>query len=370
MLCIAFNHFPWPAQEIVGSGSLSQRLPMSIALSLISNLGGVGDCLFFFISVWYICEESADYKRQFKRVWILERELLFWSLLILSCNLLFQRLGLQETYSKKELVEHLVYGLFPTFSTHWWFPTNYMLFLLIAPVLSTGLRKAGKQLHEILAIILFTLYGFIPFAVMNHFAGELHITMNYSVWLFIYQFILITYICWYKPNWLKSKSLMTKFMWIGGLFGIVSQAICTVLISKVVSMFWMNNPACFPSMLFALGMIAIAQQKEPYYNKIINRIASATLTVYLLFTDSFISSCLSASTHVASSDNVMLLLGNIALCLASFMIAILLGIIRQVLFAVTIDRRRGHWFNLLWNKLSSRTYACPNLSSTNSASIK
>lgn len=50
MLCIAFNHFPWPAQDIVGSGSFVERLPMSLLLSLISNLGGIGDCLFFFIS--------------------------------------------------------------------------------------------------------------------------------------------------------------------------------------------------------------------------------------------------------------------------------------------------------------------------------
>lgn len=101
MLCITFNHFTWPTQEIVGSEHLLQHLPISTALSLISNLGGIGDCLFFFISVWYICEETANYKRQFKRVWILERELLFWSLLLLACNLLSQEFGFQEAYSRK-----------------------------------------------------------------------------------------------------------------------------------------------------------------------------------------------------------------------------------------------------------------------------
>lgn len=185
---------------------------MSIALSLISNLGGVGDCLFFFINVWYICEEAANYKRQFKRVWILERELLFWSLLILACDLLSQASGFQAAYPKKELRTHLIHGLFPALSTHWWFPTNYMLFLLAVPVRSAGLRKAGEQLHSVLAVILFVLYGFVPFGFMNNLAGELHPTMNYSVWLFICQFVLITYIRWYKPNWLESKSLMTRFM--------------------------------------------------------------------------------------------------------------------------------------------------------------
>lgn len=361
MLCIAFNHFPWPAQEIVGSGSLSQRLPMSIVLSLISNLGGVGDCLFFFISIWYICEESANYKRQFKRVWILERELLFWSILFLVCDLLSQVSGFQEAYSKKELLKHLIHGLFPTLSTHWWFPTNYMLFLLIVPVLSTGLRKAGEQLHKILAIILFVLYGFVPFGFMNNLAGELHPTMNYSVWLFIYQFVLITYIRWYKPNWLKSKSLMTRFIWIGALFGVFSQTVCTILASVISNTYrnslcalWMNTPACFPSMMFALGILALTQQKKPWHNKAINKIASATLTVYLFFTDSFTNTIISTYTHEITQSGLLLFLSSFALCLVSFLLTILLGLIRQILFSITFDRHRGHYFELSWDKISNK----------------
>ena len=361
MLCIAFNHFPWPAQEIVGSGNLSQRLPISIVLSLISNLGGVGDCLFFFINVWYICEESANYKRQFKRIWILERELLFWSLLILACDLLSQASGFQEAYSKKELFKHLIHGFFPALSTHWWFPTNYMLFLLIVPVLSTGLRKAEEQLHKTLAIILFVLYGFVPFGFMNSLTGESHLTMNYSVWLFIYQFVLITYIRWYKSNWLESKSLMTKFMWIGGLSGALSQAVCTIITSAVSNTYhsiwylWMNTPSCFPSMLFALGMLALAQQKKPWYNKAINKIASATLTVYLIFTDSFTSTIISTYAHAILQSGTSLFLSSFALCLALFSLAILSGIIRQILFSITIDRYRGCYFELIWSGISNKT---------------
>lgn len=164
MLCIAFNHLPWPAQSIVGSEDFAERLPMSLLLSLVSNLGGIGDCLFFFISAWYICEESANYKRQFKRVWILERELLFWSILLLSGDLISQSLGFQEAYSKKHLIKHITIGLFPFSSNHWWFPTNYMMFLLVVPALSVGLKKIGEQLHKILSIVL------LIFLVLSHLA--------------------------------------------------------------------------------------------------------------------------------------------------------------------------------------------------------
>ncbi|WP_428855888.1 acyltransferase family protein [Bifidobacterium dentium] len=342
----------------VESENLLQHLPISTALSLISNLGGVGDCLFFFISIWYICEETANYKRQFKRVWILERELLFWSLLLLVCDFLAQGFGLREAYSRGSPLKHLILGVFPALSDHWWFPTNYMLFLLIVPVLSTGLRKAGEQLHGTLAIILLVLYGFIPFATVNSFIGE-HQTMNYSVWLFIYQFVLITYIRWYRTEWLRSKSLMTRIMWIGGSSGIISQIICTALVSVVSGSGlwilwyrWMNCPACFPSMMFSLGLLALAQQKKPRYNKAINRIASATLTVYLLLTDSFVNSIISTAIQSIPQKGSPLFCSCIASCILLFAAFLLLGLIRQSLFSITIDRHRGHWFELLWSKVS------------------
>ena len=274
MLCIAFNHFPWPAQDIVGSGSFVERLPMSLLLSLISNLGGIGDCLFFFISAWYICEESANYKRQFKRVWILERELLFWSLLLLSGDLISQGLDLQETYSKKHLIKHIIIGIFPFSSNHWWFPTNYMMFLLVVPALSVGLKKTGKQLHKILSIILLIFFGFIPFGIVDRFSlGAPRI--DYSLWLFIYQFVLVTYLRWYKSDWLKSKSLMLKFMWIGGACDVITQSIGATLISTTSNEYitteflWMNCASCIPTMMFALGLLASAQQKKQKHSRVI-----------------------------------------------------------------------------------------------------
>ena len=235
-----------------------------------------------------------------------------------------------------------------------------MLFLLIVPVLSTGLRKAGEQLHSVLAVILFVLYGFVPFEFLNDLAGELHPAMNYSVWLFIYQFVLITYIRWYKPKWLESQSLMIRFMWIGALCGMLSQVVCITFISAVSSSYlslwnlWMNCPACFPPIMFALGLLSLAQQRKPWHNKAVNGIASATLTVYLIFTDSFTSTIISTYTHANPQNGAPLFLSIIALCLASFLLAILLGLIRQALFSITLDRHRGRHFELLWHKLSSQ----------------
>ncbi|MCB4892988.1 hypothetical protein GT749_08900 [Bifidobacterium pseudocatenulatum] len=46
----------------------------------------------------------------------------------------------------------------------------------------------------------------------------------------------------------------------------------------------------------------------------------------------------------------------LGILLAIYAVCTLLGFIRQALFAVTIDRHRGHWFELLWSKVSNRIH--------------
>ena len=43
----------------------------------------------------------------------------------------------------------------------------------------------------------------------------------------------------------------------------------------------------------------------------------------------------------------------LGILLASYATCTLLDFIRQALFAVTIGKRRGHWFDLLWDKAST-----------------
>ena len=45
--------------------------------------------------------------------------------------------------------------------------------------------------------------------------------------------------------------------------------------------------------------------------------------------------------------------------LTSYATRTLLDFIRQALFAVTIGKRRGHWFDLLWDKASTQSILSP-----------
>ena len=55
MASITLNHFPWD-YLVLGSGD--EACLAQFIVNLVSNFGGLGDCLFFGISAWYMSEEG------------------------------------------------------------------------------------------------------------------------------------------------------------------------------------------------------------------------------------------------------------------------------------------------------------------------
>lgn len=51
--------------------------------------GKVGVVIFFSISAWFSLDREQTIKSNLKRVWIMERELLFWSLAFVAFYLMF-----------------------------------------------------------------------------------------------------------------------------------------------------------------------------------------------------------------------------------------------------------------------------------------
>ena len=53
--------------------------------------GKVGVVIFFSISAWFFLDKEQTIKSNLKRVWIMERELLFWSLTLMAFYLMLDR---------------------------------------------------------------------------------------------------------------------------------------------------------------------------------------------------------------------------------------------------------------------------------------
>lgn len=69
--------------------------PMRIFFQLVMQSGGVvGVVIFFTISAWFFLDKEQTIKSNLKRIWILEREVLFWSLVPLAFFLVFDRTAL------------------------------------------------------------------------------------------------------------------------------------------------------------------------------------------------------------------------------------------------------------------------------------
>lgn len=51
------------------------------------------------------------------------------------------------------------------------------------------------------------MFGLVPFARMNSLFDSRN--MTYSVWLFVYQFVLVSYLRGYKKDWLDNTRMMT-----------------------------------------------------------------------------------------------------------------------------------------------------------------
>jgi hypothetical protein len=352
MLLIILNHYPWVVQR--------EFMP-SVFNSLLSNWGGVGDCLFFMISAWFLCMEQPDVKRSFRRVWLLERELLVYSLPLLVFMALCGSRGL-VVFSRSEEIKLAMKSFFPALTGLWWYPTSYMAFLLLSPWLLIGLRAVGESLHRNLVILALVSSSIVP--IVSHMLRE-----RYSFVLFIYLFILVSYVRWYMPEKVRSRKRAVSLICIGLSVGIAIPALFAIVFASHVQRFYylfLNNPWLFPSLMISMGLLMIASQAEDFHSRAVNTLAQATLAPYLLLTFPGVTMVFSAAIFGAGtklvtglfslSENPSIQLGRQTFAaVVFFLCAECLDLVRIRLFSVTLNRHgnQGKWFELLWCRLTS-----------------
>ncbi|WP_239459194.1 hypothetical protein [Bifidobacterium ruminantium] len=124
----------------------------------------------------------------------MERELLFWSLILVAFYLVFDRTDLGMKLMVKSIAP-LSMGL-------WWYATAYAIFLALLPFLSRELKALGRECHLSLAatvLVIWGLTGFIPGMVR----------INDGFLGLIYLFILISaYKRYMKPFTTRQVWLM------------------------------------------------------------------------------------------------------------------------------------------------------------------
>ena len=191
MFMILAHHF------IVHNGYDVLKLPLGperIFLQLVVQGGGkVGVVIFFSISAWFFLDKEQTIKSNLKRVWIMERELLFWSLILVTFYLVFDQAGL----SMKLMVKNVM----PLSTGLWWYATAYAIFLALLPFLAKGLKALGRECHLSLAATVLVIWG------LNSFIPGM-VRINDGFLGLIYLFILISAYKWYM------EPFTTRQVWL------------------------------------------------------------------------------------------------------------------------------------------------------------
>ena len=72
----------------------------------------IGVVIFFSISAWFFLDKEQTIKDNLKRMWIMERELLFWSLTLMAFYFVFDRADLGAATMMKSVM--------PLSMSLWW----------------------------------------------------------------------------------------------------------------------------------------------------------------------------------------------------------------------------------------------------------
>lgn len=336
MYAILSHHF------VMHNGFSIEQLPPSFTryflIAFMAGWGKVGVVVFFTISVWFLVGKQQSIRSSFYRVWILERELLFYIILLTAFYSIFDR----EDISAKSILT----GFLPILTNKWWYVTAYAIFLVLMPAMQSGLAILNSKQHRNLAVFSFLLVGVVPFIPGGIQTGDTSLT-------FIFLFVIITYFKWHVYPMKTGHIIVLFFVGLLSLLGqyLVSEAVYTIFgRDRLVDLPMLYG---FPVLLTAFGLFLLFERFD-FYSSVINRIAMSSFAVYLI-TD-YSSSRILLWDKMFNLGNLLdlpLFCFSILLILfAIYAVCTVFDFLRQVLFAFTVDRNKGKWFNVLEKKLS------------------
>lgn len=304
--------------------------------------GWIGNFIFFAISAWFLLDKTLTLRDELKRIWLLERELLFWSLLLLIIYSVFNKTQIISVSLEKK---YYIKSLLPLTTDLWWYPTSYALYILLLPFLMKGIKALGYKLHKQLAIIVLIIWGIVSFIPKINFDLTTH-----SVFVFIYWFILLSFYRWYmKPLTSKQASLLiASGIGINLVYYLLWQLIGGLTSRGINYSTYLFTRWSLTTMMIGFGLFLLCLY-HPFYNKFVNVIAKSAFGIYLI--SSYPISVQVIGTYLPLKA---LYLGSSSIAIACvciliiFFSCLILDLLRQALFRVTVNKRPGLIFDTLY----------------------
>ena len=253
-----------------------------VILQFIDTWGGVGNNIFFIITAYYssgiysLYDKTPIFEKQKKKIVMIELQMLFYSISLTMIG--FFILGVRPSE------EILVKTVFPFITGMWWYPTAYIIFLLLQPFIDTLLDVLKRELHLKLCWILI-----IMWSVMAMMPGAS--LYNNELTTFIEIYILISYIKKYASSNIFENNSLKIF---GGLTVINILGILVmdylwgktglVLFANYCKILSIGNNKLL-TLLLAYSCFCIFNKKVSIKNTVVNNvisvIAPTTMGIYL-----------------------------------------------------------------------------------------
>ncbi len=340
MLMVVGYHYVY-----VGGGGWLARQPMSAAKFVYQFVymggGWVANFMFFAMSVWFLMDREHTLTSGLRRVWILERQLLFWSVTLLAVTLVLHHEGV---YVGDGLAMTAVRSVFPLSTNLWWYASAYALFLVLLPFLNDGLRRLSKRRHGQLAAVCLVVWG--VGGLVPHV--EFGLT-DASVFVFIYWYVLITYYRWHM------RELGVRSCWALIGAGIVIELVYLLAANATfmatgrmagMQMFIFDHWR-LPSMMIGAGILLLALRRR-FHSVFVNVLAASAFGVYLIHFYPPIFRCWTTYLPLPKVFGCAHpIISGALVILTVFAVCLMLDLLRQGLFRLTVDRRRGAWFDRL-----------------------
>lgn len=324
--------------------------PWSVASSLFSRLGGLGDVIFFGITAYYLSLQwGVTLRGQLRRVWILEQQLLVYSIGLYCVTLLIRLTGAGfNSYDFNGLLSMGIESLLPLSSGFWWYPTSYAVFLVTLPFLNILLRCIGERAHGALAGMLFILCS------ISTQWGPL--SLGWTPALFVYQYVVFSYVVWYLH---LSRKILIRLVCVAALLGVIGPLISGVT-GADVSGRYLNVPQSMPSMVVGFALVLLMISLPVRSSRIVNRVASCAFAAYLIQCypsgSQVIGKAVGMVATLTGEQWPVRMLLEVLIALGVLMLAVLVDSVRQFVFTKTVGRHKGRVFDRVW-ELAVRS--CP-----------
>ena len=271
MFCIVLFHF-----GDHGTIKIAYDMPLTlnwIALAVTSPFGAIGNCIFMFITGYFLCTKSFK-TRRLTLLWL---QVLFYSIV---CRIITIAVGLDPLG-----IKILIKTLLPVTYQRYWYFSAYVIMVIASPLLNLIISRLSRRKHFWLCVTFLVLFSVIPTFAKGTWLGGKIGNENFLK-IFITLYFVAAYIRFYGIKIIKKHS---TYLLIA--LGLIAAEILSIFVIKAACHLLHHDIYLF---YFTWGMdkiqiIAASIAVFMWFkglnikeNKLLSSISASTFSIYLL----------------------------------------------------------------------------------------